>query len=135
MNRILVKDYMKEAVPSVRPDTTVSELINSLREYRLIGSPVVDENQKIVGFVSEQDCIKKMLDSSYYCQTAPTVAEVMRTDVLMVEPDDSIIEIASKMMEGKPKIYPVVVNRKLVGIISRTELLKALDENREDCMK
>ncbi len=133
MNSILVKDYMVTAVPAIHPETTISEAIKLLDEFRLIGCAVVNEKKEMVGFISEQDCIRKLLDSSYYCQSIPRVCDVMRSDVLVRHPEDSIVDLASLMMEGKPKVYPVVTNRQLVGVISRRDVLRALDDKREEC--
>ncbi|MGB1271430.1 MAG: CBS domain-containing protein, partial [Endozoicomonas sp.] len=100
---------------------------------RLHGLPVVDHNKKLIGFISEQDCIHKMLTSSYHGDFDLMASDVMRSEVLTVSPGDSIIELAASMQSDKPKIYPVIAEGKLLGVISRTQILQALRENLKAC--
>ena len=59
----------------------------------------------------------------------------MRKDAFTISPEMSVIELANMMQEGKPKVYPVVENKKLVGIISRREVLKAISDNLDKSFK
>ena len=94
-----------------------------------LGGPVIDKHHKVVGFLSEQDCLARMLLSSYHDQVSAHVGDVMRSEVLTVKPNTSIIDLAQQMLGAKPKIYPVVDdNGVLVGVISRTDVLRAIDQ-------
>ncbi len=91
-----------------------------------IGGPVIDENNKLLGFVSEGDVLKKMLDTLYFNDNVAFVKDIMRKDVLSVKPYDSIIELGQSMLEHKPKVYPVIDDAgNLLGTISRNEVLQA----------
>jgi CBS domain-containing protein len=59
----------------------------------------------------------------------------MRSDVLTVSPEDSIIELAEVMSGQKPKIYPVVNNGQLVGVITRRDVLTAISTQIGACFK
>jgi len=72
---------------------------------------------------------------SYFCQDTHIVSDCMHREVLSVSPDTSIIELADGMKVGKPKAYPVVDNGKLVGIITRSDVLKAIGKNLNDCFQ
>ncbi len=133
MHSILVKDYMDHDPHAVAKATAIRDVVASLINAKILGAPVVDEAKNLVGFVSEQDCIKAMLNDAFYCEDSPAVTEVMKTEVLTVSPDTSILEIAETMAKKPPKNYPVVENGKLVGLISRSAILRALLENSEDC--
>lgn len=133
MHSILVKDYMNRFPHAVRNDATVRDVISMLMKAQIPGAPVVDPNKNIVGFVSEQDCIREMLNDTFYCEESPCVTSVMKTEVKTVPPDASIVELAEQMAERPPKNYPVCENGKLVGLISRRLILKALLESNEDC--
>lgn len=128
MSSILVKDYMHSA-QSVLTNFSVSEVIEHLLRTQLTGVPVVDEDNQVVGFVSEQDCVKEMLNTAFFGAESPAVTRIMHSPVLTVTPDTSILEIAETMMGNKPKNYPVVANGKLVGIINRRHILEALIKN------
>ena len=133
MHSILVKDYMDHDPHAVHITTNVRDVVESLLKAGVIGCPVIDDSKKVVGFVSEQDCIKEMLNDAFYCEEPPEVRAVMHGDVMTVSPETSIVEIAQTMMANKPKNYPVVDNGKLVGLINRSLILKAIIENDEDC--
>lgn len=133
MHSILVKDYMDHDPHAVHITTNVRDVVESLLKAGVIGCPVIDDSDKVVGFVSEQDCIKEMLNDAFYCEEPPEVRAVMHGDVMTVSPETSIVEIAQTMMANKPKNYPVVDNGKLVGLINRSLILKAIIENDEDC--
>ncbi|POF60053.1 hypothetical protein CRN58_05560, partial [Vibrio vulnificus] len=82
-----------------------------------------------------QDLLDKLVKASYHCQDSYTVGECMHSDVLSVSSDMSIIELADMMKVGKPKMYPVVDNKKLVGVITRRDVLKAIGQSLDDCFK
>jgi CBS domain-containing protein len=132
-NSILVRDIMKTPPPSISETKSLGEVIDALIRHNVLGLPVVNEYGDIVGFVSEQDCIHSMLVSSYHCEGAPSVRDVMRTEVVTVSPDKSIVDIAESMNLNRPKQYPVVDDGRLVGLVTRTAILKSLWENRTHC--
>ncbi|WNK19183.1 CBS domain-containing protein [Halomonas piscis] len=107
-------------------DTPITTLARGLTLHRLPGAPVVDEADRLVGFISEQDVLGQILDSVYHDDEAPPVSELMRSDVLSVSPDKSIIDLAQEMLGAKPKIYPVVEQDRLVGMVTRRDVLMAL---------
>jgi len=129
MLSILVKDYMQANVQAIKVDASVRDVVEHLLKYNLSGGPVIDDNQNLVGFVSEQDCMKDMLNSTFYREETASVASIMRRDVLSVTPTTSILEIAETMLGNKPKNYPVIDNGKLVGLITRRQILQALTAN------
>lgn len=129
MLSILVKDYMQANVQAITADASVREVVDHLLKYNLSGAPVVDDNQNLVGFVSEQDCMKDMLNSTFYREETASVNSIMRKDVLSVTPTTSILEIAETMLGNKPKNYPVIEHGKLIGLITRRQILQALRTN------
>ncbi|GAA5316796.1 MAG: CBS domain-containing protein [Candidatus Pelagadaptatus aseana] len=133
MQSILVKDYMDHNPHAIPKSTNIKDVVETLLRDKIIGAPVVDENNQLIGYVSEQDCVKDLLNDAFYCEEPGNVADVMKTEVATVTPDTSIVEIAQSILEKKHKNYPVVENGKLVGLISRSLILKALLENDNDC--
>ena len=133
MHSILVKDYMNHSAYTVKSGTNVRDVVQGLLKAGTIGAPVVNEHKQLVGFVSEQDCIKEMLNDAFYCEEPPAVNTVMRTDVSCVRSDTTIVELADELKRSRHKIYPVVEGGKLIGVINRSHILQALVENEEDC--
>lgn len=129
MSSILVKDYMQPNVQTIKADASVREVVEHLLKWNITGAPVVDEHMTVIGFVSEQDCMKEMLNSVFFAEDSDQVISIMRRDVLSVTPDTSILEIAETMLGNKPKNYPVVEHGKLVGLINRRHILQALKQH------
>lgn len=131
MTSILVKDYMQHNAHAISVKANVEQVVAHLISHAVTGAPVIDEDHLVVGFVSEQDCIKEMLNSAFFCSGPPPVTSIMRSDVLTVNPENTILEVAETMLKNKPKIYPVVSHGKLIGIITRRLILHALMHNDE----
>lgn len=122
----IVRDIMSHDCYRVTGNTSVTRLAEGLALHRLPGVPVVDDHDHLVGFISEQDVLGKMLESAYHDEEPPLVKELMRHEVLSVPPNKSITDLAQEMLGVKPKVYPVVEQRRLVGIVTRRDVLSAI---------
>jgi len=132
---ILVSDYMKPVTEYFSPDTSVEEVVKTLVKNKLFGAPVLDQNKKLVGFISEKDCLKQMVNDSYYSQDHHVARDIMRENPLSVSPNSDIISLAEEMLGRRPKLYPVVENNEVIGIITRADVLKALSKARVESHK
>lgn len=129
MNRAtpsIVRDVMSRDCYRVSPNASITTLAKGLALHRLPGAPVVDDADRLIGFISEQDVMGRVLDSIYHDDEAPLVKELMRHEVLSVSPNKSITDLAQEMLGSKPKIYPVVEQQRLIGIVTRRDILVAL---------
>ncbi len=107
---------------------TVAEAVERLLQTKQTGGPVIDTSNKVIGFLSEQDCLVQMIESSYYREQVAHVKDIMKIEVLSIKPYTSVIDLAQKMMTEKPKVYPVVDDDGyLLGTINRSALLHAID--------
>ena len=147
---MLAKDLMTREVVTVNRDTTVKEVAGLLLEHKISGLPVVDKENRVIGIVSEGDLIyqdKKLYTPAFleilggiiYLEnpnrlgqdlmkmTAAKVGDLMTTRVYTVKEDTSVEAIATIMVEKKVNRVPVVDGAgKLVGIVSRQDLIKAM---------
>ncbi|ABD80972.1 CBS domain-containing protein [Saccharophagus degradans] len=126
MHSILVRDYMDRNPHAINQLASVREAIGVLVNEGITGAPVIDDSKTLVGFISEHDCIRQLLNDAFYYDESAAIGAIMRTDLKSVTPDTSILTIAEAMANGPPKNYPVVDNGKLVGLISRAHVLRAL---------
>lgn len=133
MTQLLVKDVMIANPPVIKAGEPLDDAVQHLMDNHLMGLPVVDEKHHIIGFLSEQDCIHSMLISSYHCEDSRSVDDIMSHEVLTVGPNESIVDIAQRMGKEKPKSYPVVADGKLIGLLTRSNVLQALWENHAEC--
>lgn len=130
MESLQIKEYMNPYPVTFTPEMVVEEASLRFLKTKQIGGPVIDQNNRLLGFLSENDVMETMLKSIYFNEHATDVAHLMRKDVLSVKPYDSVIELAQNMVKNKPKVYPVVDDSgNLLGTICRNDVLQALDKH------
>jgi len=124
---VTAKHYMSASLVTFAPDTDVLTAISQLIEKRISGAPVLDRLGNLVGILSEKDCLRVALQTSYHAESAGTVAEYMQREVKTVDADASIVDIADMFLQDEYRRYPVMQDNRLVGQISRRDVLKALE--------
>jgi len=134
-----VKDIMTTRVIWVRKDTTFREMAAALHEYRISAFPVVDEDRKVIGVVSEADMLTKAaVDDGIIAgllhhrdqakARGITAGDLMTTAVVAVRPEDTVEHAAKLMYHRGVKRLPVTdESGRLVGIISRADVLSVFD--------
>lgn len=123
-----VKDYMSGKLVTFRPDTDVLDAIHELVKHGISGAPVIDDTGNLVGMLSEFDCMKVVLTAGYHGEPGGPVSDLMATDVKTVRAEVSIVDIADVFMKSGLRRYPVINGNRLVGQISRRDVLRALTE-------
>ena len=143
------RDIMNRKVITVTPDTSVEELGRLFMEKNISGAPVIDENGDIYGIVTENDLISKekrfhiptiitIFDAIIPLQTdaavekeikrmaATTVGDICTREVVTVDEEMSLNDIATIMTEKKIHILPVLREGRLVGIIGKKDVIRAI---------
>ncbi|MCL1143321.1 CBS domain-containing protein [Shewanella gaetbuli] len=133
MDSIKIIDYMDRRPVLLNANMSLAVAVEKLLESQRPGAPVVGEQGELVGFLSQQDCLAVMLKSSYHCDLTSKVKDCMKTEVLSVRPDESMLHLAEQMTGAKPKIYPVVEHGKVIGAITRQDVLKAMNTYMQQC--
>ena len=124
---IKVKDYMTTNLITFKPEQSVEEVINSLIKNRISGGPVVNNNNELIGIISEGDCIKQISESRYYNMPLDnsTIEKHMVTNVETIDGNMNIFDAANKFLVSKRRRFPILENGRLVGQISQKDILKA----------
>jgi len=130
--KIYVREFMHPVQHIFHVETSIEEVVKTLSKSKVVGGPVIDASNKLVGFITEQDCIKQMLNNTYYCDSHQVAGDIMRKNPLSVSPDYDLLHLAEDMIKKGPKIYPVVDADKVIGIITRADVLKALSLAKRD---
>ena len=128
----LVKDYMASTLTTFKPDTDVLDAVHVLVTKRIAGAPVVDNEGNLIGVISELDCMKVALDASYNGHWGGPVADFMSKDVQTVDAEMSIIDLAQVFVDSSFRRFPVMDGNRLVGQVSRRDVLRALQEIAKD---
>jgi len=124
---VLVSDYMTKKLITFKPKQSVMEVMQTLIKNKISGGPVVNKKNELLGIISEGDCMKEISESRYYnIPLADAVVEkYMVIDVEIITDDISIFDAASKFFKSHRKRFPVIKDGKLIGQISRRDVLKA----------
>lgn len=146
-----VADIMTREVISVRPDLRVGQIARVFREHQLSGLPVVSEEGELVGIITELDMVKRHarpqmpaflpllgayipLGTKEYKEslrriTGVSAQDIMTTPVNTISPDASVEDAATVMVSNRSNPLPVVdENGHMIGIISRTDILRVIEE-------
>lgn len=121
-----VAAVMTRAVITIGPGATVTEVAEMLGTHHITGMPVLDDHHRVVGVVSEMDVVLK---------PGTTVAEIMSAEPRTVEEEVLLSEVAEILMSERIRRLPVVRHGKLVGLISRTDLVTFFARHQWVCGK
>ena len=131
LSSVAVKDYMAAHLVTFKPDMDVLKAINLLMENGISGAPVVDNLGNVVGILSEKDCLKVALEASYNEGYGGSVSDYMSPNVVTIDADASVLDVAQMFLKAQYKRYPVVEDNRLVGQISRRDVLRAFETIRK----
>ncbi len=128
-----VEEFMTTRVKVVRPDDTIGKLWRKMVKYRYAGFPVVDENNRLIGIITQHDLIKRgvtriELESESRPRKGPRVREVMMTSPTVVFPRNTLRRVTELIVERNISRIPVVEKEtnKLLGIIDKDDIARAL---------
>ena len=132
MKNKLVKDYMtaKKDLILFNPDTDIYYAIETLINRAISGAPVTIKGDKIVGVLSEKDCLKVLLRIHMHELPAGAVEEYMTQNVVTVEQTRTIFDMIELFENSNFRRFPVVDGDKLVGLITRRDVLRAVKDFR-----
>jgi len=126
--KLLVQDYMTRRLTTLSPETEIMAAVQTLLEKDVSGAPVLDGNGGLLGILTHKDCMKVVLNAAYHSEFYGVVADFMTTNPQVLSPDCSIVEAAQQFLDQSYHRYPVVADGTMVGLISRRDILTALED-------
>ncbi|MBM7624037.1 CBS domain-containing protein [Sporohalobacter salinus] len=143
------KEIMTKNVVTIHQDKTIKDVAEVLSEHKFSGLPVVNDEDEIVGVITERDLIARnkklhfpnyiqVLDSIIYLESlsefedefrkmiGAKVKDVMTKEVISVDIDTTVDKIVEIMVDNNINRVPVISNDKLVGVVSRADIVKIL---------
>lgn len=124
-----IKTYMSRDLVTLKPDMEINRAMHLLIEKHISGAPVLDKSGNLVGMLSQKDCLKAALHASYYREWGDTVADYMSDQPESLDAELDLVEAAETFLASSFRRFPVMSEGRLVGQISRSDLLKALAGN------
>lgn len=144
-----VSEIMEKNPPTVLPTATIKEVADILLEHRLNAIPVTDEEGNLLGIVSEGDLLYKKVrpqaphymnllgasifygglrkyNDNFHKLLAAQTQELMTKDVIVSHEDEDVESAASVMLEEHLKILPVVRDNKVIGCVSRRNIISII---------
>lgn len=120
-----VRDIMTKDLIIFKPEQTVEDVIDTLIKYKISGGPVVNDNNELIGMISEGDCLKQISESRYYNMPMENdlVEKRMITNVETIDGNMNVLDAANKFLESRRRRFPIVEDGKLVGQISQKDIL------------
>jgi CBS domain-containing protein len=130
INESKIMDIMNVDIIAAHKEDDILDAINFLREYNASSLPVVDDENHVIGFVSDLDLMKNLSHSLYQGNQQPVlVGDLMSKEPIMINGDDNIFDVVEKFCASNIKCAPVVDSENhLMGMIARKELLNALEQ-------
>lgn len=126
LKAVRVRDHMTRRLVLLQPDMEIVRATHTLIRNDISGAPVVDPQGRLVGMLTERDCLRVAVQSEYYGTPGGLVRDFMTPDPESVRPDDNIFDLAKRFTEGKYRRYPVIEEGQVVGLISRRDVMRAL---------
>jgi CBS domain-containing protein len=121
-----VGDYMTTDLVTAKPDSELTRVVRTLIDKDISGLLVVDENGKLVGILTERDCLAAATTAGYFDEWGGPVADYMSSPVETVSSGENLIDVAIRMTQSSYRRFPVVDDDRLVGLISRRDVFRAL---------
>lgn len=123
-----IGDIMATELLTFTPETSIHKAIHLLLEKRFSGAPVINAEGKLVGVLSKKDCLKIVFSAGYHHDHGGQVAEYMSAKVETLDVDTGLIEAAEHFIKSSFRRFPVMRDGKMVGQISRHDVLRSLIE-------
>ncbi len=120
---VTARDFMKQGLITVSRDASIYKAMTLLADNKVTGLPVVDENFKLEGVVTERDFLKLMHTPDF--QPGP-VEEYMTTDIKSFTRDDTLYDICDCLIENDFRRVPILDDGRLVGIVSRFDIIDTI---------
>jgi len=129
LRSVFVKDHMSKNVVTLAPEMEILQAAHELIENDISGAPVLDRHGRLVGVLTERDCMRVAMQGDYHGTPAGLVKDFMSGNPQWISPEQSILTLADLFISGRFHRYPVVDDGRLVGVISRRDVMRAMGKH------
>ncbi len=120
-------DLMTRTVHTVSPDTDITEAVGVLTSHKISGAPVVDADNHVLGVLTHEGCMRALSGATFNGELPGKVSDHLAREFAIAEPTADLFLLVSMLSNEAGRRVLIVAEHKLVGIVTRTDALKALD--------
>jgi len=122
-----VTRYMATDLITFKPDDEVGSVISMLNDHQISGAPVLNDRKELVGIISQQDCLRVIIDSVYHNQpmSKHLVKDYMQKNLITISVDSDVMDVANMFLKHRFRRFPVVKDGVLKGQVSKSDILRA----------
>lgn len=120
---IAARDIMIDDIITVKKDTRVGKIIRLLVQNRITGLPVIDEDNHLIGMVSEKDVLKVLYSGKI---KGKVVEDIMSTEITAFNENEDLMNIIKCLVDNNFRRVPITSGKTLKGIITRRDIIKFL---------
>ena len=121
-----VKDFMSTNLITFLPQTPIEVAIGTFLKNKISGDPVINEKNELIGVISEKDCMRTLMEYSYHNDLGGLVEDYMSEKLEKINVYDTVSQVADKFIQSRYRRFPVMDGNRLVGQISRRDILRAI---------
>jgi CBS domain-containing protein len=123
---VQAKDVMTKNLMTIEPEAKIIEVIKLMVDHKVTGLPVVTEDMGLLGMVTEKDILKILLYGKDIKKR--TASDLMTMGITSFDAEDDLMPILKSLVENNFRRVPILSDEKLVGIISRRDIIRFLSE-------
>ena len=127
---LTARDVMVSSLVTLRPDWSIFKAIRILLDKRISGAPVVDAENRLIGVLSELDCLRVLTSDEFYAgqqEASGTVEHFMTASGRTIDPDLGLYAIAHYFLTTPIRRLPVIEDERLIGQVSRRDVLLGIE--------
>lgn len=128
VRRRTIAEFMVTELITLPVDMEIAHAVAFLLKSRISGAPVLGDTGEMVGLLTKKDCFRAALNAAYYSEWGGTVGAYMSTDLHTLDAGLDIVSAAEIFLSSSYRRFPVMRDGRLVGLLSRSDLLRAFIE-------
>lgn len=126
MSKKPIATIMRTEFPTLTADTPIRRAAAQLVDARAAAAPVLTEDGRVAGLITQKDCFHSALHASYYREWTGKVGDHMSRDVVTANVQDDLIKVAEMFLTYPHRVFPVLDGEQVVGVIHRSDILTEL---------
>lgn len=119
-------DFMSTDLVLLATDMDLNHAIDLMVEHDVSGAPVLGAGGALVGILTEKDCFRAVFQANYHRDSVGTVGDHMSAPVEVIQAETEVVAVVEMFHRSPHRRFPVVANGRLVGLLSRRDVLRAV---------